>query len=178
MQIGYLNKASLMNLQRLTKQNEEASALQQSAGVPASEKLALKSQFLEAQGNTEKLSTEMVGHLLNYQEVGDYKPANMVEKSYDFSNMTRGDIANAGKELFQAGKITLDELFRFEHPDGKLRFDVNGNYVEHNPNDKIDFVSQVKSAIQNMEATGEANRPDSSYKMMLTLLSKLYDFQV
>jgi hypothetical protein len=107
-------------------------------------------------------------YLLNLQEEA---PAEA--KSYDFTNMTRGEIADAGKELFAAGKISLDELFRFEHPDGKLKIDTDGTTVELDPTERIDFVAEVEKALQNMEETGEANQPKSGYTLMQGLLDKL-----
>lgn len=92
---------------------------------------------------------------------------------YDFSNMTRQEIAAAGKQLFEDGKITLDELFRFDHPDGKLRWSADGSYAPLNPDDRIDFISETKQAIANMEETGEALRPKSIHGLMVGLLEKL-----
>lgn len=93
--------------------------------------------------------------------------------TYDFSNMTRGEIAEAGKQLFKEGKITLDELFRFDHPDGKLRVDLSGTETNLDPNDRIDFIGHTREAIYNMEQTGDDKRADSGYKMMVDLLAKL-----
>ena len=93
-------------------------------------------------------------------------------EAYDFSDMTRQEIAEAGKALFQQGKITLDELFRFDHPDGILRVGTGG-VTALNPGDRIDFVADTRNAIRNMEFTGEANSPGSGYEMMVGLLAKL-----
>ncbi len=97
-------------------------------------------------------------------------------KSYDFSNMSRQEIADAGKALFKEGKITIDELFRFDHPDGKLRIAADGSPANLNPNDRINFIGHTEQAISNMEATGEAWKPKSAYGMMLGLLAKLTEF--
>jgi len=93
--------------------------------------------------------------------------------AYDFSSMTRGEIANAGKDLFARGEITLDELFRFGHPDGISRLGTNGEFSLPNSNEQIDFLAETRNAIQDMEATGESQSPTSSYEMMLKLLAKL-----
>lgn len=92
---------------------------------------------------------------------------------YDFNNMTRQEIADAGKQLFKEGKITIDELFRFDHPDGKLRIGLDGKEVALDPNERVDFIGATRTAIFNMEQTGEARRADSGYAMMVGLLDKL-----
>lgn len=99
------------------------------------------------------------------------------ETTYDFKNMTRQQIADAGKQLFKEGHITLDELFRFEHPDGKLKIDLAGNRTELNPNDRIDFIAETMAAIRNLEQTGHAWLPKSPYDMMKGLLAKLTALQ-
>ncbi len=92
---------------------------------------------------------------------------------YDFSNMTRQEIADAGKQLFQQGKITLDELFRFDHPDGRLRVALDGTPTGLSGNDRIDFISETRNAISAMEQTGESSRAQSPYALMVGLLAKL-----
>lgn len=97
---------------------------------------------------------------------------------YDFSGMSRSEIANAGKQLFNEGKISIDELFRFDHPDGKLRVDANGNEVQFSPDERINFLYETRQAINNMELTGDSLRSDSSYNMMVGLLEKLMLFNI
>lgn len=94
-------------------------------------------------------------------------------KHFNFADMRREEIVAAGKELFKDGRITLDELFRFDHPDGKLRTDATGSVAELNPDDLIDFIAETRNAISNMEQTGDAHRSDSSYEMLVGLLEKL-----
>ncbi|HML44692.1 MAG: hypothetical protein JNN24_13295 [Hyphomicrobium zavarzinii] len=92
---------------------------------------------------------------------------------YDFSDMTRGEIAEAGKELFRQGKISLDELFRFDHPDGRLRIGLDGSTAALNADDRIDFIGETRKAMSSMEETGEANRAGSGYETLAGLLDKL-----
>lgn len=94
-------------------------------------------------------------------------------KRFNFADMTRDEIVAAGKELFKDGRITLDELFRFDHPDGKLRTDETGSMVELSSDDRIDFIAETRRAISGMEQTGDADRSDSSYDMLVGLLEKL-----
>lgn len=111
------------------------------------------------------------------QNSASYMQPSVSPEHYDFSSMSRQEIANAGKQLFSEGKITLDELFRFEHPDGKLRIDTSGNPLELNPDEQIDFIAATRKAIKDMEEKGDAMRPDSSYQMMLALLNKITTLQ-
>jgi len=92
---------------------------------------------------------------------------------YDFSNMSRQEIADAGKQLFEQGKITLDELFRFDHPDGRLHVALDGTPTALSGGDRIDFISETRNAISAMEQTGESRRPQSPYALMVGLLDKL-----
>lgn len=129
------------------------------------------------------LSSDLKNYLAHLEDPSaaetraDATQADATNKTYDFTNMSRQEIADAGKELFQAGEITLDELFRFDHPDGKLGIDANGNRIALNPDDKINFISETQQAITALEETGEATRPKSAYKMMLALLDKLNTLQ-
>lgn len=107
------------------------------------------------------------------QQTAPSSAAGSEGKAYDFSDMTRQEIADAGKELFQQGKITLDELFRFDHPDGLLRVSAGGGFAALNSDDRIDFIAETRNAIQNMELTGEARLPKSGYDTMVGLLAKL-----
>ena len=97
-------------------------------------------------------------------------------ESLDFSKMTRAEIAKAGNDLFRNGEITLEELFRFEHPDGRLRIGVDGQPVTLNPNDPIDFVAETKQAIKNMEETGDAWRSPRTYEMLQSIYEKISKF--
>ena len=124
------------------------------------------------------LSSDLKNYLTHLEDPSAAETrADATSKTYDFTNMSRQEIADAGKELFQAGEITLDELFRFDHPDGKLGIDTNGNRIALNPDDKINFISETQQAITALEETGEATRPKSPYNMMLTLLDKLNSLQ-
>lgn len=128
---------------------------------------------------TDRSATSGFAHLMQQieKEGSQHMQPLVFAKSYDFSNMSRQEIADAGKQLFSEGKITLDELFRFDHPDGKLRIDANGNPTALNPDERINFVAHTRKAISDMEATGEAKRSDSPYQMMLALLDKLTTLQ-
>lgn len=117
--------------------------------------------------------TKMNTFLLSLQEAEPAVSEGTGVGTYDFSNMTRGEIADVGKKLFNEGKITIDELFRFEHPDGRLKIGLNGEPIQLNPYDRVDFIGFTQKAITDMEATGEAQRPDSGYKMFVDLLDKL-----
>lgn len=99
------------------------------------------------------------------------------ETTYDFTTMTRREIAETGKQLFKEGRITLDELFRFDHPDGKLKIDLAGNHTELNPDDRINFIAETQTAIRNLEETGHAWLPKSPYTMFQGLLAKLTAMQ-
>ncbi len=115
--------------------------------------------------------------LLGLQEAEPAAGAATGVETYNFSDMTRGEISDVGKKLFNEGKISLDELFRFEHPDGRLKIGVNGEPVALNPYDRIDFIGFTRKAVRDMEETGEALRPDSGYKMFVDLLAKLQAWQ-
>lgn len=93
----------------------------------------------------------------------------------DFTNLTRAEIEKAGNELFRNGEITLEELFRFQHPDGKL-MKVNGQGKGLNPNDPIDFVATTKQAIIDMEETGHAQTSPHTYDVLKGLYDKLTDW--
>ncbi len=93
----------------------------------------------------------------------------------DFKNLTRAEIEKAGNELFRNGEITLEELFRFQHPDGKL-MKVNGQGKGLNPNDPIDFVAATKQAIIDMEETGHAQTSPHTYDVLKGLYDKLTDW--
>ncbi|WP_220324470.1 hypothetical protein [Rhizobium wenxiniae] len=94
-------------------------------------------------------------------------------EKYDFSSMSRQEIADAGQHLFQRGEITIDDMFRFQHPDGRLHLDTSGNRTELDPSQQINFIDETRSAITNMEMSGEASREKSGYKLMVELLDKL-----
>lgn len=91
----------------------------------------------------------------------------------DFANLTRAEISEIGNKLFKSGEITLDELFRFEHPDGRLHIKANGQQANLNPNDKIDFIAQTQKAINDMQETGDALKNPATYKMLQSVYDKI-----
>lgn len=113
-------------------------------------------------------------YLLALQETDAAQPDT---DKYDFTNMTRQEIENTGKALFKDAKISIDELFRFQHPDGKLRIDLNGNYTALNPNDRINFTAETRKAIANIEARHENTPSNNFYHMMRGLMEKLQAWQ-
>ncbi|RZK98954.1 MAG: hypothetical protein EOP36_20630 [Rubrivivax sp.] len=121
--------------------------------------------------------TKMNTFLLSLQEAEPAAGVGTGLATYNFADMGRGEIADVGKKLFNEGKITLDELFRFEHPDGRLKVGLNGEPVALNPYDRLDFIGFTRKAVRDMEETGEAQRPDSGYKMLVDLLAKLETWQ-
>ncbi len=122
---------------------------------------------------TSQTQAQMIAQADDASEVTAILDSDNNSKKYDFSNMTRKEISDAGKQLFHDGKITLDELLRFDHPDGKLHISLDGRPIELNPDDRIDFIAATQKAVSDMEQTGESKRSDSGYKMMLELLNKL-----
>lgn len=95
--------------------------------------------------------------------------------SYDFTNISRADLADTGMKLFRSGQITLDELFRFQDPTPRIAID--GTRQPGDPGERIDFTQRIKTDISNMETTGEASMPKSSYSMLTGLLFKLQGLQ-
>lgn len=111
-------------------------------------------------------------------EAAQQRGAAGASRGYDFSSMTRQEIADAGKGLFQAGEISLDELFQFDHADG--RFGRNGGFRvgleaggAYSSGERIDFIGRVRKSVSDMEQTGEALRNGPHYELMKGLLEKL-----
>jgi len=94
----------------------------------------------------------------------------------DFSRMTVGELNDEGIRLFRNGEITLDELFHFQNPTGTFQI-VGGDIVRPGPDTPLDFVQRIQKAVTDLEQTGHAWLPQSSYPVYQSLLAKLQAWQ-
>lgn len=94
----------------------------------------------------------------------------------DYRTMTAGELDVLGQALFRAGKLTLDELFHFQNPTGRLRIGARGP-ERPSPGERVDFLGRLRQAVSDLERTGQASAERSPYPIYRALLAKIERWQ-